>query len=163
MLNAVSGEEDKFKREAVSALQGIKRTSCASSEVSKKGNTFRMLPLQGPCIYYSYKPLKRWSLRTLVIWESQQPYHIPGMALQMARPGVDMPDDISLKLGLTALLAHLDESNWDPAIQPAPYNINLYATLLLQPGPWEICAVLHHSSKLTASWYCWLAKLNLHF
>jgi len=57
------------------------------------------------------------------------------MALQMARPGVDMPDDISLKLGLTALLAHLDESNWDPAIQPAPYNINLYATLLLQPGP----------------------------
>lgn len=41
MLNAVSGEEDKFKREAVSALQGIKRTSCASSEVSKKGNTFK--------------------------------------------------------------------------------------------------------------------------
>lgn len=134
MLNAVSGEEDKFKREAVSALQGIKRTSCASSEVSKKGNTFSMLSLQGPCIYYSYKPLKRWSLRTLVILQSQQPYPIPGLP-QITHPGIEMPDDISLKLGLTVLLAHLDESNWDLAIQPVPYSINLYAILLLQLGP----------------------------
>lgn len=56
------------------------------------------------------------------------------MMPQIAHPGIEMPDDISLKLGLTVLLAHLDESNWDLAIQPVSYNINLYAILLLQPG-----------------------------
>lgn len=67
MLNAVSGEENKFKREegggeTVSVLQGMKGTSCTSRAVSKKENTLRMLPLQGPRLYYSYQPLKRCSL-----------------------------------------------------------------------------------------------------
>lgn len=67
MLNAVSGEENKFKREkggseTVSALQGMKRTSCTSRAVSKKEITLMMLPLQGPCLYYLYHSLKRCSL-----------------------------------------------------------------------------------------------------
>lgn len=48
MLNAVSGEENKFKSEegegkAVSALQGVKRKSCASSAVSKRETIFSFL------------------------------------------------------------------------------------------------------------------------
>lgn len=69
MLNAVSGDKNKFKREegggeAISALQGMKGTPCTPRAVSKNENTFRMLHSQGPGLYDSYQPLKRCSLRT---------------------------------------------------------------------------------------------------
>lgn len=91
MLNAVSGEENKFKREegggeTVSVLQGMKGTSCTSRAVSKKENTLRMLPLQGPRLYYSYQPLKRCSL-----WEheSSGKASSPTVSLLQVQVGTD--------------------------------------------------------------------------